>query len=243
MRDRFIGVRLDWDQQKLYQGKLGGMLGTGRQKLLDPEGNPIKEANVPEGYATRYNLHLTPPVLDSVSGKFPPKTVAPALQLAWFLWPAKPPFNAVAMANWDRKPMVIVEGRVPAALENAEFLAWHVRQFIWTRGRTNGPSRLIFKRVMNRSQYDLAVIDAASLSLEQLCRKLDAVLRDYMKQRPFTARGYIENPHGKMFNPIKVQMIQEERIIREQAIAGTLLPPGRKLGAAAPYLEVPVSSK
>lgn len=235
MRDRFIGVRLDWDQQQIYKAKLGGMLGTGRQMLLDPAGNVIPDANVPGGYASRYNLHLTSKILDAVSAKFPPDTHAPRLKLDWFLWPTKPPFNATAMANWDRKPMAVVEGTVPAILDNADFLRWHVRQFIWTRGQTNGPGRLVIRRVMNRVQTELATIDLAALTPLQLGQRLDEVWRRYMKQRPFTARGYSENPHGKMFDPIKTRMADEEITLRQQAVDGTLLPPGRKLGEAAPY--------
>lgn len=235
MRDRFIGVRLDWDQQQLYKTKLGGMLGTGRQMLLDPAGNVIPDANVPGGYATRYNLLLTPKILDSVSAKFPPNTNAPRLKLDWFLWPGKPPFNAVAMANWDRKPMVVLEGAPPAILDNPDFLRWHIRQFIWTRGQTNGPSRLVIRRVMNREQTELAVIDPSALTPRQLGQRLDDLWRNYMKQRPFTAKGYSENPHGKMFDSIKTRMFDEEMTIRQQASDGTLLAPGRKPGESAPY--------
>jgi hypothetical protein len=35
---------------------------------------------------------------------------------------------------------VLVEGPVPDALADAGFLRWHVRQFIWVRGQTNGES-------------------------------------------------------------------------------------------------------
>jgi len=228
-------VRLGWDQQQFYKQKLGGMLGTGHQMLLDPAGNVIADANVPGGYATRYNLHLTPKILDAVSAKFPPDTNAPRLKLDWFLWPAKPPFNATAMANWDRKPMALVEGSIPAILDHPDFLRWHIRQFIWTRGQTSGPARLVFQRVMNSQQTELAAIDTAALTPRQLGQRLDEVWRNYMKQRPFTARGYSENPHGRMFDSIKAKMLDEELTIRQQAMDGTLLPPGRRPGDPPPY--------
>lgn len=212
------------------------MLGTGRQMLLDPAGNVIQEANVPGGYATRYNLHLTPRILDSVSAKFRPDTNITRLKLDWFLWPVKPPFNAIAMANWDRKPMVVVEGPLPPILDNADFLRWHLRQFVWTRGQTNGPGRLVIQRVMNRQHTELATIETTALAPRQLGQKLDEVWRNYMKQRPFTARGYAENPHGKMFDSIKTRMFDEEVTIRQQALDGTLLPPGRSPGEHPSYL-------
>jgi len=57
-----------------------------------------------------------------------------------------------------------------------------------------------------------------------------------MKDRPLTARGYLENQHGKWMRSVGPQMIEEEEALRKRAAAGTLVAPGRRLSEAAPYL-------
>jgi hypothetical protein len=57
-----------------------------------------------------------------------------------------------------------------------------------------------------------------------------------MKERPLTARGYLENQHGKWMRGQAGQMTTEDDEIRTRAAAGTLLAPGRKPGEPAPYL-------
>jgi len=137
-------------------------------------------------------------------------------------------------------PIGKVEGPVPAAFSNSDFLRWHVRQFIWVRGNTNGASRITIERVKDGLagglSTELAVLDPGALSMEALGQALDKAWFAYMKDRPLAARGYLENPHGSWMRSVKEQMLSEESEIRRRAADGTLLPPGRKAGERAPYI-------
>lgn len=136
--------------------------------------------------------------------------------------------------------MAFIEGPIPAALNDPEFLRWHVRQFIWVRGDTEGPSRVVLKRVKDGLKpglsTELAVIEVEGLTKGALGQALDRAWLEYMKNRPLTARGYLENPHGKWMRALKDQMIYEDEEVRARARAGTLLAPGRQAGEAAPYI-------
>ena len=129
---------------------------------------------------------------------------------------------------------------MPAALLDSDFLRWHVRQFIWIRGNPNGESRIVVKRVKEGLKpglrTELAAISAAA-SPAEVGKALDQAWLAYMKDRPKTARGYSENPAGRMFDGIKGHMIGQEETLAAQAAAGTLLAPGRLPGERAPYLK------
>ncbi|MGH8247281.1 MAG: hypothetical protein ACREUU_12725, partial [Gammaproteobacteria bacterium] len=108
------------------------------------------------------------------------------------------------------------------------------------RGRTNGESRLLVRRVKDGLKEglstELAELRPATMSPKQLGESLDGAWLTYMKDRPLTARGYLENQHGKWMRGQAIQMTNEDDELRARAAAGTLLPPGRKPGEPAPYL-------
>jgi hypothetical protein len=219
--------------------------------LLTPEGKAIPhEQPTREGRRNvvygRHGCDTTAAVLDGVIASHP--VASGQLKLDWFLWPQKParrpggiyPVPHTAIAGYARLPFVLVNGPTPAALEDADFLRWHVRQFIWLRGRTNGASELIVRRVADGLKpglsTELATLKPGELTWQEIGAALDRAWLDYMKDRPLTARGYLDNPHGKWMRSVGPQMIDEEENIRRRAAAGTLPAPGRKSGQAAPYL-------
>jgi hypothetical protein len=250
----FIGLRFDWEQGNHYKEQFGFILGTGDQLLLDPAGNVIKHGKTgPDGKPTivygRHGCDTTPLVLDNVISNYPAKPGPLDLKLEWFFWPNKPtrrpggsyPVSDTAIAGFARLPLAIVHGPIPPALQNAEFLRWHVRQFIWVRGQADGESRLMIRRVKDGLKEglptELASLDPSTMTLGQLGQALDEAWLSYMKDRPLTARGYTENPHGAWMRGVKAQMIDEDDSVRRLARAGLLLPPGRRHGESAPYLE------
>lgn len=74
---------------------------------------------------------------------------------------------------------------------------------------------------------ELAVLEPWKLSAEDLGEKLDEAWLIYMRDRPYTAKGYLDNPHGGWMRGVAEQMLDEEAEIRRQATEGTLPPPGR----------------
>jgi hypothetical protein len=194
----------------------------------------------------------TDEILDGVVQKHPLKSQT--VKLEWFLWPQfsskrtgnqYPPAYTPSPAT--RGCHVLVEGAIPAALADSDFLRWHVRQFIWVRGQTNGESRLSVHRVKDGLKEglrtELADLHPATMTWRQLGEALDRAWFTYMKDRPLTARGYLDNPYGKWMRRQANQMLTEDDEIRVRAIAGTLLPPGRKVGEAAPYLSKASASR
>ena len=251
LADHFVGLRFDWEQGNHYKQKFGFILGTGDQLLLTPGGDLIRseqpdKSGKPTVLYGRHGCDTTATVLDGAVKKHPLKSQA--LKLDWFLWPQIPsrrpgghyPVTHTAIAGYARLPYVLVEGAIPPALEDAAFLRWHVRQFIWVRGRTNGESRLLVRRVKDGLKEnlpsELAELRPATMSPKALGQSLDAAWLTYMKDRPLTARGYLENQHGKWMRGQASQMTAEDDEIRTRATAGNLLPPGRKTGEMAPYL-------
>jgi hypothetical protein len=244
LAQNFIGLRFDWEQGNHYKEKFGSILGTGDQLLLDSKGDLIPPCKG-KVYG-RHGCDLTSAILADVVAKYPAK--ADQFRIEWFWWTPKAskrhggsyPPSPTSIATYARLPIAKVDGAVPAALKDSEFLRWHVRQFIWVRGDTNGPSRIRIERVKDglppRMPTELAELDATKLSIKQLGEKLDKAWITYMKDRPLNARGYLENPHGGWMRSVKEQMLSEEGEIRRRAAAGTLLPPGRKAGERAPYL-------
>jgi hypothetical protein len=247
----FVGLRFDWEQGNHYKDKFGFILGTGDQLFLTPAGQIIphgqksKDGNAAVVYG-RHGCDTTGEVLDRITAAHPKKS--DELTLEWFLWPDKParrhggryPASHTSIAGYARMPLAFIHGEIPAALRDPEFLRWHVRQFIWVRGETNGPGRIVLKRVKDGLIKDLsteiASIDPGALSKKQLGEALDAGWLEYTKHRPLVARGYLDNPHGKWMRSVAGQMINEEQELRTRALAGTLLPPGRQPGERAPYL-------
>lgn len=246
----FTGVRFDWEQGNFYKSKFGFIPGTGDQLLLTPGGELIRsekpdKSGKPTVIYGRHGCDTTGPVLDAVARAHPVKSQE--MKLDWFLWPQKAakrpggryPVPHTAIAGYARLPYVLVDGPIPAALENAEFLRWHVRQFIWVRGKTEGESRLVIRRVpdglKDSFSTELAVLQPATLTWKELGAALDEAWLTYMKDRPLTARGYLENEHGKWMRNQAQQMITEDDEVRVRGAAGTLLAPGRKAGEAAPY--------
>ena len=244
LESSFVGVRFDWEQGNHYKEKFGFILGTGDQLLLDSNGELIPPCKG-KVYG-RHGCDLTAKVLDEVTSNYPAKSNE--LRMDWFWWNTKSssrkggsyPPSPTSIAMYARLPIAKVEGSVPRALENSDFLRWHVRQFIWVRGNTNGASRIMIERVKDGlpegKSTELAALEPRQLSIEALGKDLDKAWLAYMKDRPLAARGYLENPHGGWMRSVKEQMLSEESEIRGRAAVGTLLPPGRKVGEGAPYL-------
>jgi len=241
----FVGLRIDWEQGKHYKDKLGRIPGTGCQTMLDLQGNPLKEFGGIDAFATRYNRLLTPKILDEIAARFPAKPQQPPLQIGWFLWSTERkgmwPASVEDISNYTRTPQAWIEGPMAPALLNSDFLRWHVRQFIWIRGSEKGESRIVVKRVKEGLKpglpTEIAAVPAGSASLPEVGKAPDQAWLTYMKDRPRTARGYSENPAGRMFDGIKGHMIGQEEALSAQAAAGTLLAPGRQPGERAPYLK------
>jgi hypothetical protein len=244
LRDGFIGLRFDWEQGNHYRERFGFILGTGDQMLLDPAGSPIRHgAGGGEGRKSlihgRHGRDTTAAVLDEVTARFPPRAGPPELEIEWFLWPSFPsrggkgryPVPAEAIAGFARMPIAVIDGPIPAPLEDPAFLRRHVRQFIWVRGKKDAPGRITIRRVEDGLKpglaTGLAAIDPALVDSEAFGRALDAAWLEYMKDRPYTARGYLENPHGRWMRGQRDQMLSEEEAVRTGARNGTLLPPGR----------------
>ncbi|MFN3486639.1 MAG: hypothetical protein ACK44W_14320 [Planctomycetota bacterium] len=244
LAEGFVALRIDWEQGRHYKDRLGRIPGTGCQTVLDLEGRPMAEFGGVDAFASRYGKNLTPELLDRIARRFPPKPDAALLRIEWFLWPTERrglwPASVDDIAGYARMPQAWLEGPLPEALRNPEFLRWHVRQFIWVRGRPDGETRIVVRRVQDGLKPGLdpriAEIPAGRLSLKALGRALDDAWRTYMMDRPRTARGYCDNPAGRMFAPIRDRMIAEEERVEEQARAGRLPPPGRNPGQAPPYL-------
>ncbi len=244
LANHFVGLRFDWEQGNHYRDRFGFILGTGDQLLLSAEGNLIPPAKKGARVYGRNGCDTTPEVLDAVITN---RAANGAPRMDWFWWPSKPsrrsggtyppPYSAIA--SYARLPLAFVDGPLPAALDNPDFLRWHVRQFIWVRGKSDAPARIRIARAQDGlkpgARTELAVLDPAALSLDALGKGLDQAWLAYMKERPLVARGYLENPHGGWMRSVKDQMLSEEEQIRERARAGTLLPPGRRPNERPPY--------
>ena len=241
LADRFIGLRLDWEQGNHFKDRFGFVLGTGDQMLLDLNGSPIRHDKDAKGVRSeiygRHGCDTTAEILDRVIEKFPLKSSE--LKLEWFLWPRKQtrrpggfyPVSYESIGGYARLPIAFVEGPIPAALQNHDFLRSNIRQFILVRGSTNGESRIRIIRVKDGLKSglisEIATVPAANADLQAAGKALDAAWLEYMKHRPFTARGYLENPHGKWMRRLTDQMVGEDEEVRRRAAAGTLRPPGR----------------
>jgi hypothetical protein len=163
------------------------------------------------------------------------------LKLEWFLWPrhvsAKRrggfyPVPVAAIAQFARLPIAEVSGPLPAALADTAFLKRHVRQFIWKRDAEGGESSIRLHRVRDglpeAMSMELGTLTGGQLEANELGEALDAAWLTYMKDRPLTARGYVENEHGGWMRNVAPQMLREDDDVRTHARAGTLVPPGRE---------------
>ena len=195
LSENFVGLKIDWEQGKHYKEQLGRIPGTGCQTLLDLDGAPMKDYGGVDAFASRYNRVLTPRILDEVAAKFPAKQPQPPLRIEWFLWPTRRqglwPASVDDIANYARLPQAWIEGPLPAALQDSEFLRWHVRQFIWVRGSEKGESRIVVRRVKEGLKpglaAEIAAIPAGEAPLETVGKALDGAWMTYMKDRPRTA--------------------------------------------------------
>jgi len=252
LAENFTGVRVDWEQGNFYKDRFGFIPGTGDQLLLTPGGELIPsekpdKSGKPTVIYGRHGCDTTAAVLDGVMKNFPVRSQE--LKLEWFLWPQNParrpgghyPVPHTAIAGYARLPYVTIYGPVPAALENADFLRWHVRQFIWVRGnQMQRVSRVAIRRVPDGLKEGLpeglgGVLRPSLMSWKEFGEALDKAWLTYMKDRPLTARGYLENEHGKWMRNQAQQVITEDNEVRARAADGTLLAPGRKPGEVAPY--------
>lgn len=240
----FIALRLDWEQGNHFKDKFGFILGTGDQMILDPAGNIIRPNEPgPNGKPTmlygRHGVDITAAILDAILAKHSETAQAVSLDLEWFFWSKhtsrRPggfyPASSEAIAGFARLPIATVHGPIPESLKDPAFLRRHVRQFIWVRGREDGPARLVISRVKDGLppglDTHLASLDPQQLAREQLGRALDQAWLDYMKDRPRVAEGYLSNPHGGWMRSVKDIMVYEDEEVRQRARLGTLQPPGR----------------
>jgi hypothetical protein len=209
-----------------------GLLGTtqGNQVLLDPQGKYI-EGIQPRG--RRYQIDELAALLDRVHNQYPGHANRrDDLNLDWFYVDrfaanARGQLSGSFVSQVDRKPLVIVQGQETALLKDPEFLRRHVRQFVWERGKKDGPPRILVRQSAP-ARTDLATIDLASGDAAKVSEQLDAAWLSYMTVRPMVARGYIDNPHGNWLRDVMEQVHLEEVQVRKAAEAGTLAPPGRE---------------
>jgi hypothetical protein len=218
---------MDWDQIEKYRDRWQ-IPTQGDQVLLDPDGKYIPGIP-PKG--KRYDVPVLLGLLDRVLKEYPPdRRRQDDLDLPWFLWNPKEHglpghFDAASISRLDRKPVLTLSGAsIPAWLKDPAFLRRHLRQFIWTRGSAEGEPRLTVRQIEPEPR-ELAVLSLAGTRAEAVSRELNRAWLEYMKVRPMTARGYIDNPHGRWLKPVMERAHREELEVREQALAGTLWPP------------------
>lgn len=238
---RFVAVRLDWEQGNHYRDKFGFVLGTGDQLLLKPGGDLIPPSAGKKVYG-RHGEDLTPEVLSRAGRDSEATGAIEKLDIDWFFWPRKasarrkggsypPPVDAIA--QYARLPIAEISGPLPPALRDSAFLKRHVRQFIWKRGTIDGETAIRIRRVRDglpdQLPTGLGTLRGEQLAAQELGKELDQAWLAYMKDRPLTARGYLENQHGKWMRKVAPQMLQEDSAVRSQARDGTLLPPGRAM--------------
>lgn len=219
---------MDWDQMQKHKDRWKPAT-QGNQVLLDPKGNYLAGTK-PGG--ERYALPDLIRHLDRALQLHPPKPERKNdLRLSWFLWNPKKQgypgsFGAESVCKLDRKPLLTLSGSIPDWLQSPVFLRKHLRQFIWTQAAEDGPPRLTVRQLKPEAK-ELASLDLSALTPEEASRLLDRAWLEYMKVRPFVARGYIDNPHGRWLKQTMEAVHQEELRVREAALKGTLKSPGR----------------
>jgi hypothetical protein len=75
---------------------------------------------------------------------------------------------------------------------------------------------------------ELLSLALAKATPAALSKELDRAWLEYMKERPLTARGYIDNEHGNWLKKVMEKAHEEEVQVREEAKKGTLTSPGRE---------------
>jgi hypothetical protein len=225
----FVCVRMDWEQMQRHKSRWPTPT-QGNQVLLDSRGDAVA------GTDPRGRRHPVPDLLallDRVLRDHPPAGAhRDDLELEWFLWNPRERgyqghFGAEAASRLDRKPLLTLSGPVPGWLRGAGFLRRHLRQFIWTRGEAAGPARLAV-RMLEPERRELLSLSLADADPVETGRRLDAAWLEYMKVRPLVARGYIDNPFGSWLRAVMERAHAEEVRLREEALKGTLTPPGRE---------------
>ena len=235
----FAAVRLDWEQGNHYRDRFGFVLGTGDQLLLKPDGSLIAPAGGKRVYG-RHGEDTTPDVLARATRESGSAGEITQLRIEWFLWSTGPsakrrggffPPRIDAIAQFARLPIAEIHGPIPEALHDPAFLRRHVRQFLWKRGDEEGESRLVLRRARDglpaHLDTGLEELRGEALVSEALGVALDEAWLRYMKDRPLTARGYLENEHGRWMRGVSAQMLGEDESIRRLARDGKLRPPGR----------------
>jgi hypothetical protein len=226
---QFVCIRLDHDQMQKHKGRLK-VPTQGNQVLLTPRGEYVP-GTPPRG--KRYPVKEFVALLDKTLADYPPRPeTRDDLKLAWFWWNPRDQglpghFGANAVARLDRKPVLTVSGPVPDWLGRPDFLRRHLREFIWTRGAKDGPARLTV-RMLEPERKQLLALDLEKANPDALGRQLDRAWLGYMKERPLTARGYIDNEYGHWLKKVMEKAHAEEVRVRAEAQKGTLSPPGRK---------------
>jgi hypothetical protein len=82
--------------------------------------------------------------------------------------------------------------------------------------------------MLEPARREMLSLDLTKTTAAEAGKVLDAAWLEYMKERPTVARGYIDNPHGNWLRKVMEGAHAEEMRMREEAVKGTLLPPGRK---------------
>ncbi len=226
---QFVCLRLDHDQMQKHKGRLK-VPTQGNQVLLTPKGEYVPGTD-PHG--KRYPIEEFVALLDKVLKDYPPNPEKrDELKLAWFWWNPRDQglpghFGADAIARLDRKPVLTVSGPLPEWLDRPDFLRRHLRQFIWTHGAKDGPARLTVC-MLEPQKKELLAVDLENTEPATLSQELDRAWLKYMKERPLTARGYIDNAYGNWLKKVMEKAHAEEVQVREQARKDTLTAPGRE---------------
>jgi hypothetical protein len=161
LADHFIGVRLDYYQQRgAWKGEFWKRMGNGFDTADQAVFAPGREV-LQHHRCWKNNKGFQAAELLEIAKAHPGDAKEKdALRLSWFLVdPAayredvtddgayrRYGSNASALeeARKVRRPLVRVDGRALEVLEeNQAFLKAHVRQFWWQKGDPNGPSRLV----------------------------------------------------------------------------------------------------
>jgi acylphosphatase len=225
---QLVCIRLDHDQMQKHKSRLK-VPTQGNQVLLTPRGEYVLGTD-PRG--KRYDVKDFVSLLDRTLRDYPPHPERKDdLKLAWFWWNPRDQrlpghFGADAIARLDRKLVLTASGPLPEWLDQPDFLRRHLRQLIWARAARDGPARLTV-RMLEPQEKELLALDPTQTTPVELSKALDRAWLQYMKERPLTARGYIDNAHGGWLKQVMERAHEEELRVRDEARKGSLTPPGR----------------
>jgi hypothetical protein len=224
----FVCVRLDHEQMQRLKDQLK-VPTQGNQVLFNSLGQYIPGTD-PRG--KRYEVEEFVELLDRTLAEHRVESPqSDELRLKWFFWNPEDQglpryFGAESICRLDRKPLLTLDGPPPDWLDEPQFLRKHLRQFIWKRGERDAGPRLTIVQLEPRRR-ELASVDLEGISPEGLGEILDRAWIEYMQERPMTARGYFDNPHGNWLRRVMERAHDEELRLRRQAEQGVLAPPGR----------------